>query len=330
MTDWRTERDRALMDLDGEQRTEQARLAAAVALYDLAAEDDSRWPELAAALPRLLSSKLSGVRRTVLALAALVLERGEAEGLLAARLTDEAEEVRMEAAGQLADLATPTIRASLAPALNDPAFAVRFEAARGMAAVHHSAGLDVLVEALDRADLRYRALGALAELGDLRALPAVQRLYGRWFLPYFERTQAAGALVKLGDPSGAAHLLARTRRRRWGWSADRALAIELCGEVKVPGAFERLSELLRDRQDDAASRGAAARGLGRLGDARALPLLVEALEDADSSDELKLDAAEGLCRLELPEAKAHVARVLPSISSKETREEMAGMLEDRP
>ncbi|HLL54717.1 MAG TPA: HEAT repeat domain-containing protein [Myxococcaceae bacterium] len=328
MTDWRSQRDAALMDLDGEQRTEQVRLQAAVALYDLAAEDDARWSEMAAVLPRLLASKVSGVRRTGVALAALILDKSESEGLIAARLSDEAEEVRMEAAGQLADLATPTIRASLAAALNDTSFAVRFEAARGMAAVQHSARLEVLVEALEHAHLRYRALGALADLGDARALPALQKLFGRWFLPYFERTQAAGALVKLGDASAAAHLLSRTKRR-WGFSADRPLAIELCGEVKVPGAFERLTELLRDKGDSEACRGAAARGLGRLGDARAVPPLVEVLEDAASSDDLKLDAAEGLCRLKLPEARAHVERVLPAIGSKETRDEMAGMLEER-
>jgi HEAT repeat protein len=278
----------------------------------------------------MLASKVSGVRRTGVALAALMLDKNESEGLLAARLSDEAEEVRMEAAGQLADLATPTIRASLAAALNDTSFAVRFEAARGMAAVHHGAGLDVLVEALEHAHLRYRALGALAELGDARAQPAVRKLYERWFLPYFDRTQAAGALVKLGDASAAAHLLERTKRRRWGFSADRPMAIELCGEVKVPGALERLTELLRDKGDSEACRGAAARGLGRLGDARAVAPLAEVLEDAASSDDLKLDAAEGLCRLRLPEAKAHVERVLPAIGSKDTRDEMAGMLEERP
>lgn len=325
MADWRSLRDAALMDLEGEKRTSDARLAAAVALYDLAAEDHTRWPEMASVLPRLLAHALAGVRRTGVALAALVLDPTEAEELLAARLADPAPEVRMEAAGQLADLARPSIRAHLAAALQDEDFLVRFEAARGMAAVHHSAGLDVLIEALGRDDLRYRALGALAELGDARALPAVQKTFDRWFLSSFERTQAAGARVKLGDPGGAEHLLARTRKR---WSPDRALALELCGELKLPNAFERLAEILQDRKDGA--RGAAARGLGRLGDPRALPLLVAVLEDPAADDDLKLDAAEGLCRLKVPEARAHVERALPTLGSREAREELEGMLEDRP
>jgi len=323
MTDWRGQRDAALMMLEGQGRRAEDRVAAAMALYELAAEEESRWPEFAATLPRLLVDKNLQVRRMGVALAALVLPPEEAEAVLVARLADEASEVRMEAAGQLADSARPSIRASLAAMLEDPDFLVRFEAARGIAAVHHSAGLEILMEALEKDALRFRALGALAELGDVRALPAVQRTFRRWFLSPFERTQAAGALIRLGDESGAQHLFSRTRKR---WSADRALAIELLGEVKVAGAFERLREILKDPKD--VSRGAAARGLGRLGEAQAFPFLVEVLEEAGASDDLKLDAAEGLIRLKVREARSHVERAAQTLSSREAREEMAGMLEE--
>jgi len=323
--DWRGQRDAALMMLEGEGRRAEDRVAAAVSLYELAAEDDARWPEFAAVLPRLLSDKHVQVRRMGVAMAALVLPAEESEAVLVSRLADEASEVRMEAAGQLADMARPSIRASLAAMLDDADFLVRFEAARGIAAVHHSAGLDVLIEALDKDALRFRALGSLAELGDVRALPAVQKTFGRWFLSPFERTQAAGAMVRLGDGGGAAHLMARTKKK---WSADRALAIELIGEVKVAGALERLSEILKDVKDT--GRGAAARGLGRLGDARALPLLAAVLEEAGAPDDLKLDAAEGLIRLKAPEARSLVERAVQTLSSREAKEEMSGMLEETP
>src|SRR4051794_15580387 len=115
--DWRGQRDAALMKLEGEQRRVDDRVAAAIALYELASEDESRWPEFAPLLPRLLADKSPPVRRMGVAMAALVLESTEAQELLATRLADSASEVRMEAAGQLADMARPSIRAHLAPAL---------------------------------------------------------------------------------------------------------------------------------------------------------------------------------------------------------------------
>src|SRR5262249_15699502 len=147
-------------------------------------------------------------------------------------------------------------RGTLAAVLQDSVLSVRFEAARGMAVLRHSSGLEVLVEALQDGYLRYRALRALAELGDPRALEAVRKVFSKFFLSSFERTLAAGVMVKLGDAKGAAHLLNRTHKR---WTLDRALATELMGELKISGAFERLSVLLGDKYPEI--RGASARGL---------------------------------------------------------------------
>ena len=243
-------------------------------------------------------------------MATAVLSAEELPGFFATQLADEESLVRLEAAGRLADLARPDCRGLLAQALEDPVFEVRFEAARGMATLKHPAGLDVLVEALDEDLLRFRALGALAELGDARALPAVQRLFHRWLLPAFDRTQAAGVLAKLGDPEGAAWLLKRTQRRRWNWAQDRALAVELCGEVKAAGALERLHAIIIDPKDDC--RGAAARGLGRLADPKALPWLLALLDEPGVHEDYRLDAAEGLWLLGIPEGRDRVRAVLPS------------------
>jgi HEAT repeat protein len=274
-------------------------------------------------LPRLVGDSQESVRRVGVALSALVLEPNEAEAVVGARLKDASEQVRMEAAGQLADMARASVRPALALALEDPAFSVRFEAARGMASLRHGAGLEVLVAALDQDDFRFRALGALGELGDGRAIPAVQRVFHRWFLPGFERTQAAGTLARLGDAEGRRHLLERVSGR---WNPDRALAIELCGDVKCEGALGRLEAILKDPQDSC--RGAAARGLGRLGDPSAGPLLLTVLKDASASDDLRLDAAEGLCLLKHPEVKGAAEQVLPTLSSEAAREELRGLLEE--
>ncbi len=213
----------------------------------------------------------------------------------------------------------------LAAALTDEAFTVRFEAARGLAALKHSAGLQILVEALEYPDLRFRALGALAELGDPAAVPAIRKTFRRWLLPDFDRTQAAGALMKLGEADAAGYLLQRTRSR---FGMDRAFAIELCGEVKVKGAFERLLEILRDSKDPA--RGAAARGLGRLENPDALPALAELLAEPTISEDLQLDVAEGLCLLRIPAARHRVEEAFATSQASSTRRALQEILEAYP
>lgn len=321
--DWRAEKERALLELQKEKS--DSRVAAAKLVVELAhereLEERSEFLEL---IPRLIADKEDRVRREGIALGALCLPDGEVEAFLVRHLRDASADVRLEATGQLADLAQPSARGPLAAMLEDEQLPVRFEAARGMAALHHSAGIDVLVEALEDSTYRFRALGALAELGDVRALVAIQQIFKRFFLSAFERTQAAGALSKLGDPDGGRHLIDRTKKR---WSTDRALAIELLGELKIHGALPRLLEILKDPKDTC--RGAAARGLGRLGDRSALTALAAVFKEPSAAEDVRLDAAEGLVLLKDPAARAEVEQGISSLSSKEAREEVQAMLEER-
>ncbi|RKH14961.1 HEAT repeat domain-containing protein [Corallococcus sp. CA053C] len=324
MGDWRAERDRALVTVEREKRP-ASRAEAADLLFHLASEEPSHAAEFADALARLLADAQPEVRRSGVSLASVVLPPEELPETLLPRLRDEDPRVRLEATGRLADLALPHTRGALASMLEDPTPEVRFEAARGIAALKHPAGLEVLLAALDVDTLRFRALGALAELEDARALPAVKRLFGKWLLPAFDKTQAAGVLMKLGDPAGAEWLMQRTRRK---WSADRALAVELCGELKVPGALARLKEILQDAKDPC--RGAAARGLGRLGDAQALPWLLSVLEDRAAPEDDRLDAADGVWRLGVEDGMERVRASVPTFASEEARLELEELFREGP
>jgi HEAT repeat protein len=319
--DFSASRDAALLALERETRL-GARVEAAVLLCDLAAEAPAdRRGEFAPAVVRLLADTQDEVRCAGLALATEVLGATEAKALLVRHLDDKVTRVRVEAAGRLADLALPDARGALAAALQDPVLAVRFEAARGMAALEHPAGLDVLVEALDDADLRFRAASALGQLRSPDSVPALKRAFSGWFVPPFDKTQLAGALAALGDAEGIAHLFKRAGRK---WTMDRAMAVELLGEVKAPGALARLLEILGDAEDPA--RGAAARALGRLGDARAEAPLAGLLGSTDVEDELKLDAAEGLLLLQTASARARVAAL--TLADPQAAEELAVMLRE--
>jgi HEAT repeat protein len=272
----------------------------------------------------LLADADAEIRRVGVAL--LALPPGTPETLasrLGAALGDTSASVRLEAVGQLADRASAELRPVLAQALEDSAFLVRFEAARGLAAIHHSAGLDVLAEGLDNPGLRFRAIGALAELGDARAVVPLRRLFSRFFLSAFERTHAAGALALFGEAEGRAHLLSRLKRRG---ALDRPLAAELGGEARVHESEEALLAVLADAQDTA--RGAAARALGRLGSARAGEVLERLVADATVAEEMRLDAVEGLVFLRGRGARQVLSSALPSMSSAEGREELRGLLEE--
>jgi HEAT repeat protein len=104
------------------------------------------------------------------------------------------------------------------------------------------------------------------------------------------------------------------------------MAAELAGEVRLSGARERLLELLADVDEPA--RGAAARGLGRLGDTTALPALVAVLEEPGLHEDIRLDVLEGLCHLRTPEAHARVREALPALPLGAERHELEALLEE--
>ncbi len=316
---WRQVRDQALSALERSTRGGE-RTTAARRLRDLTEESEFH-AEAEAVWTRLLGDHQEEVRRAGVEMAVRCLGADPAGSLLRKLMGDPSPLVRVQVAGSLADLEDPSYREELRALLADTSPSIRFEAARGLAALGDAMGIDILIASLSEGEVRFRALGALAVLGDSRAIPAIRSLFQRLWLPPYERTQAAGVLVKLGDEERAGYLLERTRSR----GLDRAFAIELCGEVKARGAGARLEEILADRADP--SRGAAARGLGRLGDVSAVPLLLSVVENTKEADELRLDAAEGYCQLVGPERRAQIAQLLHSLKSDSAKEEARQLLE---
>jgi len=299
------ERDSALLALES-QTSPDKRLEAAETLVEIGDVAD---------IPRLIADKQVNVLRAGLALAGLKLPPAEAKELLVRFLSAPEIDLRVEATGRLADLALPDSRGALTGSLEDKELAVRFEAARGIAFLKHAAGFDVLVEALDHANFRFRACGALAMLGDPRAIEPIKNVLNGWFVPPFDRTQAATALAVLGDADGVAHLFNRVAKKR---AIDRPMAVESLGELESPEAKAKLLEILDTPGDFA--RGTAARALGFHGGDDVKSKL-SALLKGDGIDDFKLDVAEGLLRagtrqevealtLTDPEAQAELKELL--------------------
>ena len=303
-------------------QSEEERVSAVRALLPHGGTDAHR-DELVAVLPGVLADTSPRVRRLALVLATGLLSADELVPVATRFVQDPDAGVRVEAVAVLGELCRPESRGALAAALEDDDGEVRFEAACGMAGLQHPAGLEALVDSLDVAAWRFRALGCLAMLGDARALPAVQALSRKFFLPAFDRTQAMGVALKLGDDSAARHLFERSRKR---WGPDRAYALELLGELKPEGATDRLLEVLADAKDKC--RGAAARALGRHGGEGVGERLLALFRDASLPEGLRLDAAEGLLLLGDPRWREQVSGGVDGFPGDEARQELKALLEE--
>ena len=172
----------------------------------------------------------------------------------------------------------------------------RFAAACALSDVQDPAGLSELQAALRDDHRRQEALSAMMSLGDAAAVPAIAAMFEEESLGDFDRTLAAAALARLGDPRGGAHLISRLESD----GDDRPLAAEWAGRLGVHDAIPVLTELAETEGDPA--RGAAIRALGRLKATGAEERLQAIAGDPDVPEDLRMDAAEGLAELATPAA----------------------------
>lgn len=169
---------------------------------------------------------------------------------IASRLDDSDAEVRLLALQCLGDLEAKEHSDSMARLLSDPVESVRFGAAASLAALGDPRGAPTLRTALRQPT---RALPAALGLGDLAVADDASRAEltrlakHRWRSPIL-RAAAARALVRLGDPLGAAVL--RRLVRSWRIEA-RQYAVELVGELGLTALVPDIARALeRSRKSE--------------------------------------------------------------------------------
>lgn len=212
-------------------------------------------------------------------------------------LDDPSPGVRLQAVHALGPLGLEETDEALAAKLSDEDRLVRVGAATALATAGDVRSVPVLLEGLSGRRSRFDALYALRyvvgrEGADReRIVQGARGIFGGFLTSRFDRVAAAGVLAAIGDPKAEAYLLDRGQRGR----LDRPLAIELLGEMRVPGGDGLLASMAQDRRDP--FRGAALRGLGSFGAERAFELCSAALADEGEDPDVRCDAAEGLLLL---------------------------------
>ncbi len=206
-------------------------------------------------------------------------------------------ELRRRAVEMLTYIRPPAALGALVAASDDADPGVAMPATVGAALLGHAASVNRLEALLRRPDLpprlRRQALLAQARAGKREAARPLGDLLSSREINVYQRIQVINALGKLGDAAATPSLitqLAPLRTRLW--------AIKALGRVKARSAVTRLTRALQ-RDRFTSWRKAAARALGRIGDARAVPALQRAVSqeleiDVVAAALISLSALEGL------------------------------------
>jgi len=276
------------------------RVDAACALLDRWRTGDLQAAEaIVGRLDGLLEDPEPQVRITALAAVRMMRKPENLEkhaSAVLALLADPAAQVRTAAVWTAARLPGPAAREQVRALLESTEEPMRFAAACALSDQRDPGALPELLAALREDYRRQEALSALLSLGDPGARQGVAELFEDESLGELDRTLAAAALVRLGDPRGAAHLVERVA----AGGDDRPIAAEWAGRLGVSDAVPALEELASSTGEPA--RGAALRALGRLRAPGAEDRLLGIATSADEPEDLRMDAAEGLAELGSPAA----------------------------
>lgn len=239
---------------------------------------------------------------------------------LIAALTDEDEQVRLNAIWALGKLGDRRAVEPLIAALMDEDQTVRSNAIQALGNLGDRRAVEPLLVALTPNGglpappiVMTRPITEFdRETGELRFVPG-RPSGGESGRPVrdWERMQAAEALAKLADPRAVAPLT-----EMLGESSDflrhhAALALARFGRT----GFDRLLETLRD--EDSPGRGAAAYALGDIGDRRAVEPLIESL--GDKNHVLRQHSAVALGKLGDPRAFQPLLDAMKDVEEEEVR-----------
>lgn len=232
-------------------------------------------------------------------------------------LEDPSPGVRLQAVHTLGPLGLPELEERFAVRLEDPDRLVRVSAAAALATSRDPRAVPVLLAALDSRHTREEALHALRGLvsvGDRAAIEAgARRILGRILSSRYERIAAAGVLAALGLEDGKRQLLVRMEKR----GADRPVAMEIAGELRLAEAASILGRVAGDKADPL--RGTALRALASLGSPEALRLCERVLLDEAEDADTRSDAAEGLLLHGGEEAEAALEKARGAVQDDRVR-----------
>lgn len=186
--------------------------------------------------------------------------------------------VRVNCADILGKLKAKEAIPAIAEALNlNNKFRIRYTAAQALGNIGDSSALAALVNSLNDPDptVRTHAVSAIREIGDKKGGPPLVsmlgdpdpsiRLLSAEVLVDFKTKEASPAFIQI-------------LQQQWDLGEIRILAAKGLGEIGGKDSTETLSNsLIRDPND--LVRAECAEALGKLGDRKAVPYLVKALND---------------------------------------------------
>jgi len=287
-------------------KTVATALVLSMALASLAGAGDPEVRSLADLLASLESSNYQVRRKAVLAV------KGRAEPalldrVLAMAMQDPHPNIRGYCAEVLAGFQDPRVFDVLAAIASETKVGPREQALVALGRLGDARAYPILMKGLHAGrGVRGYAARGLGLLGDVRAFDSVASVYAKNLDDPYLNDMAPGALVLLDKQRGLTLLRASFTTvvpgARWGIARElgrhpdaktrdlmlaqlpkggdeaiRNVAIHVLTKLADPKSLEGLLQAFRDHR---ASRGALAAALGRIGDARAVPVLLPALREA--------------------------------------------------
>ncbi|MDK1031541.1 MAG: HEAT repeat domain-containing protein, partial [Planctomycetia bacterium] len=164
-----------------------------------------------------------------------------------------------------------------------PADATRLNVLRALVQLGHREGVPALLSDIigNRKGSHHTPLHALALARQIKAVECVPTIVKRIIEEegmYFFRYRGAAALIELGDPAGIEALIHKKLMKGphayGGWVVMEGLA-----RFKDERVVDALIEYLEDKNDLIRMRALAAQSLGRIGNPKAVPVLVNELRD---------------------------------------------------